>query len=436
MKKNFFSLIFLLTTLSLGFTSCSEDETIPVLSAGFTTSANVVEAGEAIEFTNSSTSATEYAWDFGDDVTSKDQNPEHTYAADGKYTVTLVATNGEKTEQFQTKVYVGEYAYVLNYGGYNGTKSSITLYDKKTASVPVFDYYNLRNNTIMTSNAQSAYQYGNKIYFMGNNVDRITYVDAATFIQSNNGITDQVIKPRNCIAHDDILYVSCWGGEVWNDASISYILKIDTKTDAVIGKIMLAGGPEDLEIANGKLYAALNYDKKVAVIDMASEAITYIDMPGVCSYITKDPSENIFVSVVSSFSTPADQDGLAHINTQNDTYTMYPLSGISAAYVNVMAANTDFSKLYVMTSAYDSSWKLTGAVAVFDVASKAFESSNIVEGLFGINGIGVNNLNDDLNVFISPSTTESGQIKVYSKDGVEKKSIGVGIAPMMLFDIE
>ncbi|MCE2822524.1 MAG: PKD domain-containing protein [Saprospiraceae bacterium] len=60
---------------------------VPV--AGFSNATN----GTVVSFTNSSTNATSYSWDFGDNSGSSETNPVHTYAADGVYTVTLSATN-------------------------------------------------------------------------------------------------------------------------------------------------------------------------------------------------------------------------------------------------------------------------------------------------------------------------------------------------------
>ncbi|MFN4079601.1 MAG: PKD domain-containing protein [Saprospiraceae bacterium] len=57
--------------------------------AGFGVATNGFEAS----FTNSSNNAASFSWDFGDGSGSTQQNPTHTYAQDGVYTVVLIATN-------------------------------------------------------------------------------------------------------------------------------------------------------------------------------------------------------------------------------------------------------------------------------------------------------------------------------------------------------
>ena len=61
--------------------------------ANFTTDKTSGPAPLAVTFTNTSTGATSYIWDFADGGTSTLQNPSHTYNTAGIYTVTLTAMN-------------------------------------------------------------------------------------------------------------------------------------------------------------------------------------------------------------------------------------------------------------------------------------------------------------------------------------------------------
>ena len=57
-----------------------------------------------VQFTDTSTgSPTSWSWDFGDGKTSNQKNPTHTYAAQGTYTVSLVASNSTGPSQPVTK---------------------------------------------------------------------------------------------------------------------------------------------------------------------------------------------------------------------------------------------------------------------------------------------------------------------------------------------
>ncbi|NNC83911.1 MAG: PKD domain-containing protein [Flavobacteriales bacterium] len=66
------------------------DTTPPV--ADFSASPTLSCDGQ-VNFTNLSTSATEYLWYFGDSNTSTDAEPTHTYLTEGSFTVSLVASN-------------------------------------------------------------------------------------------------------------------------------------------------------------------------------------------------------------------------------------------------------------------------------------------------------------------------------------------------------
>ncbi len=66
-----------------------------------------------ITLTNSSTdpdgNALKYKWNFGDSTTSKEQNPDHTYAKSGTYKVSLKVSDGQLTNTISKKVTVNSY---------------------------------------------------------------------------------------------------------------------------------------------------------------------------------------------------------------------------------------------------------------------------------------------------------------------------------------
>ena len=61
--------------------------------AAFTASPTSGKAPLIVKFTDKSTDAYYYSWNFGDKTTSKDQNPVCKYTKAGKYTVTLTVKN-------------------------------------------------------------------------------------------------------------------------------------------------------------------------------------------------------------------------------------------------------------------------------------------------------------------------------------------------------
>lgn len=424
-------LFMLLAFVAAGIVSCTDDP-IPVVEACFTVvPTENIEVGDTVFFTNCSKEAITYTWKFGDDSTSTEETPFHIYAVPGNYDVELVATNGDVVSSVTQKVSVGaDLAYIINYGSYSGDKATITAFDKYADDVEN-GYYKTVNGVDMVSNVQYAYHFNNNIYFMGNNTDGIFWVDDKTFKQTKNAISADIIKPRYAVGQGDYLYVSCWGGNIWTDETLSYIAKVNLTTSKVEKKIPLHGGPEGLAIANNKLFAALNYKDSVAVMDLDSEAISYIETPAVSSYFVKDNNENLYVSLISTYTDFSSETGLGYINTStNKLESTIRLDGVSTSYVNILASNDDFSKIYVMTSAYDASWNLSGAVAVFDVASKKFDSKMLVEGVSGLNGI--TSYNNAVFCFVSESVSGNGKAVSYTPDGTKVKEYTTGIAPFMM----
>ncbi|RYY52354.1 MAG: PKD domain-containing protein, partial [Chitinophagaceae bacterium] len=105
MKRNFLCL-FCMLMATLVFTSCKKDEGGSGLKAVF----SYVADGYKVNFTNFSSNATTYSWDFGDGSgeTSSARAPQHIFTAKGDYLVKLVAeSNGESNEFIDTVTIIG-----------------------------------------------------------------------------------------------------------------------------------------------------------------------------------------------------------------------------------------------------------------------------------------------------------------------------------------
>ena len=327
-------------------------------------------------------------------------------------------------------------AYILNYGGYKGTSSSITKYDYEIDELTPF-YYQLQNKGKKIGSApQYIYEYNDRIYFMNNNTDRVLVTDL--LFVAKDTITNDIEKPRYCVGHGDYLYISCLGNEFdyANGVPGSYIVKFNVTTKTVENKIALAGGPEAMAISNGKLYVALNYATKIAVINLATQSISYITTEAVSSYFAQDENNNLYVTLVNSYSNPSTKTGLGYINTNTDDLTVFSLDNVSTSYASIIALSKDNSKVYLVAAAYDASWKMVGGVQVFNTTTKTFETEALVSGITGINGVSVNPVDGNVYVFVSNGTTTNGSMKIFSANGdlVSTKTVGADPSRAIFLD--
>jgi PKD repeat protein len=108
MKKTTFNFLAL-ASMSLVLTMCAKDEQVtndtdPV--AAFTFTGGDMPAPHKVVFTNTSTNATSYLWDFGDSEQSNQVSPSHIYEEGGSYTVSLIAYKNDRQQTVSKTVVV------------------------------------------------------------------------------------------------------------------------------------------------------------------------------------------------------------------------------------------------------------------------------------------------------------------------------------------
>lgn len=67
----------------------------------------LVQNGETIQLTNTSSRATTYTWDFGDGQSAVTEDAQHTFGGNGMYNVQLIASSGCNSDTFSIQVQVG-----------------------------------------------------------------------------------------------------------------------------------------------------------------------------------------------------------------------------------------------------------------------------------------------------------------------------------------
>ena len=96
--------LFALVLILIGLQGCKKEATpIPIPVADFTWAAL---SGGTIQFTDKSTSAITYAWDFGDGKTSTEKSPKYVYGFNGTYLAKLTVTNATGNNSIEKTVTV------------------------------------------------------------------------------------------------------------------------------------------------------------------------------------------------------------------------------------------------------------------------------------------------------------------------------------------
>ena len=173
-------------TLSISSASCSDSvsqtivvgNVIPTCAAAYyyvpdSSNQNIIDF-----FDISTGSPTSWAWDFGDGTTSSLQNPSHTYAANGNYTVTLNIASANCNDSISQVIVIGttsacQAAFTSTPDSSN--TNTILFTDQSTGNINAWNW-SFGDGTISTSQNPSH-----------------TYANAGTY-----NVTLMVYGPQNC----------------------------------------------------------------------------------------------------------------------------------------------------------------------------------------------------------------------------------------------
>ena len=195
--------------------------------------------------------------------------------------------------------------FLLNEGNMGSNKCTLDYYDY-ASGIYHKNIYAERNPGVVQELGDVGNDlqiYGNRLYAVVNCSNLVEVMDVSTALHIG-----QVSVPncRYIVFKDQYAYVSSYAGPVEIDPNsrLGYVAKIDTATLQVVDTCVVGYQPEEMVIADGKLYVANSggyrvpdYDHTISVIDLASFKETgKIDVAPNLHRMELDAYGNIWVS--------------------------------------------------------------------------------------------------------------------------------------------
>lgn len=348
----------------------------------------------------------------------------------------LASCSSDNNEPDLTEVETLSGFYTINNGNMSGNiPSSITSYDYNsgTATPALQDAFMAANGVALGEGAQGAIIYESKMYIPMHDSNIIWVVDPVTLkIITTIRPEGEATGPRALVAAGGKIYASMFTG---------YVCRIDAKNLTIEKTLKTGPNPEQMAIAEGKLYVAnsdgYNYtggyaDCSISVIDLYSfEERSKIQDTSKVLNPTDMASNGRDVFVICK----GDYDKVPSTVKKivgNDVQDVAP--------GNYMAVNDN--KLYVMNSVYGAPRSEMG-FNVYNTSSLKQEGliAKQTEGtdswIDSPSGIGVDPVSGDI-VILSYTLSEAGwsQYKepcyanIYDNDGNFKKRIQCGIGAL------
>ncbi len=306
--------------------------------------------------------------------------------------------------------------YVLNQGLFNDNNSTLSFYSYSTKAVTP-DIFTSANGRGLGDTGNDIEIYGSKMYIVVNVSSTVEVVDPKTAksvkqVKLFTGTTAR--EPRDIAFYKGNVYVSCYDGTV---------AVIDTATLGVKSSITVGSSPEQLAVANGKLYVANsggldypNYDNTISVIDLStgtvSKTLTVVENP---QNVGTDGNGNVYVLSAGDYNTVGPSIAVIDDNTD----VVKSQTNFDGSNMVVQGNNA-----YFITS--------TNAIKVYNVSTNTVTAASFISDGTTVTtpySIQVDAKTGEVFVADAKDYTSAGAVYVFDKTGKKEYSITVGINP-------
>lgn len=208
---------------------------------------------------------------------------------------------------------------IANEGPFSSGSGTVTYISNNFSTVEQ-SIYNTVNNEDLGSIVQSIAFDSGKAYIIANNSNKITVADRGTFVKETT-IETGIMNPRYMAFSNGVGYVTNWGDA--SDVNDDFIAIIDLTTNTVTSTISVVEGPEQIVVANGKLFVShkggWGQGNSLSVI-AADNSVTTIAVGDVPVEMSLDLNNNIWLLCEGrpSYAAPETGGKLMLIDTSNE----------------------------------------------------------------------------------------------------------------------
>ncbi|MDR1332069.1 MAG: YncE family protein [Tannerella sp.] len=230
--------------------------------------------------------------------------------------------------------------------------------------------------------------------------------------------------PRYFAAHEGKVYVTLFDG---------HVARLDTATLAVEKTVPVGRNPEQIAVANNKLYVAnsggldfaseIGYDRTVSIIDIPSFTETKKIEVGVNpSRIVTDSEGDVYVASMGNY---ADLPAVLQRIDREDR-----VSVVEGVVANEMVSTGE--RIYIISSQYDANWVATYAFISFDALQEKVISDHFIEsGSEPANPYMICADPQTERLYISSSNyTSNGEFIEYNLEGKRLRQWALGLNPV------
>lgn len=306
--------------------------------------------------------------------------------------------------------------YILNQGGFGDNNSTLTFYNYATKQLTP-DFFSTANAGAKLGDVGNDVGiYGSKMYIIVNNSNIIYIVNAKTgkLIKS-----DSLYQCRSVVFYKNNAFITSYD---------NVVAVMDTNTLTINKSIPVGRNPEQMTIANNKLYVANsggasgNFDKTVSVIDLNSLTVTNtINVITNPTNMVSDNYGNIYVLSLGDYSTkPTGVGGLTIIDSKTDVVKSKP--PVSVGY-NIPIARGGDSVYYVTAG---------NKVAVYNAKTQTLVTPSFISDGTSITtpfAITTDPVSGEVFITDALDYASNGILYAFDKTGKKEYQITTGIIP-------